>query len=202
MSVTGSFEVRTVFERTFAPGETRSRAVVRDPEDAARRGLSRDSGQPEGDGDPRCACGRVARGHREPVDIVDVVRRERGRDHHDRPEGAVNDERREGDRQFVQNTCIGATWKHACTTERSRIAVDARDGRRKCTEGVNVRGARPIHPDVRSSALLRFEAERRAAKRADLQMLARTVAMRCGNAFVVLDDRGAQVLGTSWNPQG
>lgn len=47
-----------------------------------------------------------------------------------------------------------------------------------------------------------MEAEQRAAKRADLQMLARMVEVRCKNAFVVLDDRGAQVLGKSWDPQG
>jgi hypothetical protein len=47
------------------------------------------------------------------------------------------------------------------------------------------------------TALLRYEAERRAAKRADLAMLARTVALRCGNAFVVLDDRGVEVRGSS-----
>lgn len=74
--------------------------------------------------------------------------------------------------------------------------------RRKCAEGVNVWDPRSIQPDVRMSALLRYEAERRAAKRADLQLLARTVAVRCGNAFVVLDDRGVQVHGKPLDPQG
>jgi hypothetical protein len=52
------------------------------------------------------------------------------------------------------------------------------------------------------TALLRFEAERRAAKRADLEMLARTVALRCGNAFIVLDGRGGETRSKSSDPQG
>ena len=63
-------------------------------------------------------------------------------------------------------------------------------------------GRRSIRGDVRTIALLRMEAERRAAKRVDLEVLARTVALRCSNTFVVLGDRGDEVSGERRDPQG